>query len=68
MGVVRFKEIERRRLALNLTMAAAAKLAGWKTAQAWSHVEKGHADNPSIETMRTVARVLGCKVDDLLKR
>lgn len=65
MPVVNFGEVTRRREALGLTMQQAAGAVGW-TAQRWGDVERGRRPNPSIATVLAVARVLRCKVDQLL--
>jgi transcriptional regulator with XRE-family HTH domain len=66
---VNFAEIKRRRRDLGLTQAEAARLAGWPEAQNWSNVENGKADtNPRVLSLVKVAAVLGCKVDDLLRK
>lgn len=65
-GVVKTEEIKRRRERLGLTMAEAAKLAGWKTQQAWSGVERGTRPDPQVSTVIRVASVLRCRVDDLV--
>lgn len=62
------EEIRSRRERLGLTQLSAAKAAGWLTQQQWAHVENGERPDPRISTLATVARVLKCKVDDLLKR
>lgn len=64
---VKANEIKRRRQLLGMTMAKAAQLAGWKTQQAWSGVERGQRPDPQVSTLMRVAAVLGCKVDDLLR-
>ncbi len=65
---VDFAEMKRRRLRKGLTQAAAAKLAGWRTAQVWTNMENGQRPNPQVLTLAKVAAVLGCKVDDLLRK
>ncbi len=65
MSVVNFAEISRRRESRKLTMQQAADVAGW-TVQQWGDIERGRRKNPSIGSVVTVARVLGCKVDQLL--
>lgn len=61
-------EIRRRRERLGLSPTQAAKAAGWRTMQQWWDVENGRRKNPTIRVMVRIADVLGCKVDDLLKR
>lgn len=67
-GVVLTDEIKRRRLALGITMAEASRLAGWKTLQTWSGIERGMRPDPQVSTLVRVAKVLGCKVDQLLRK
>lgn len=66
--LVRTEEIKRRRLALGITMAEASRRAGWKTLQTWSGIERGMRADPQISTLMRVADVLGCKVDQLLRK
>ena len=68
MGVVNFAEIRKRREKKGLTLAEAAKRAGWSSGQVWANLEQGQRDNPSIETLAKVAEVLECKVDALLRK
>lgn len=65
-GVVRFDEIKRRREAAGLTKAECARRAGFKSQQHWYGMESGRSPNPRIDTLIVVAKVLGCKVRDLL--
>jgi transcriptional regulator with XRE-family HTH domain len=66
LGLDRAK-ITRLREGLNLSMAAAAKLAKMKSAQQWHGVESGSRKNPSIDTVERVAKALGVTVNDLLR-
>lgn len=66
-GAVDVKEITRRRDALGLSQAEAARLAEMSP-QWWSDLEKGKHDNPRVMTLVRIAVVLGCKVDDLLRK
>jgi DNA-binding XRE family transcriptional regulator len=50
---------------LGLQQKQAAKLAGWQRGQSWHKLETQNAD-VRISTLATVARVLHCKIDDLL--
>lgn len=50
-----------------LTQGEAAMLAGL-TVQRWSDLENGRHKNPRVLTLVKVAQVLGCKVDDLLRK
>jgi transcriptional regulator with XRE-family HTH domain len=67
---VNFAEIKRRREQLSLTMEEAARRAGHAGDRAriwWNDVESGRASpDLRISTLEAVARVLGCRVDDLL--
>jgi len=62
------REIKRRRLALKMTQRDAAKRARMTQPQVWWRLEKGLRKSVSLETAVRVAKVLGCKVDDLLRR
>jgi transcriptional regulator with XRE-family HTH domain len=64
---VSFDGIRMRRKRKNLTLTEAANLAGW-TPQKWANLESGRRKDPRVSTVETVARVLGCKVDDLLRK
>jgi DNA-binding Xre family transcriptional regulator len=63
--IIRRDEIVRRREAMGLTLRQAAKLAGWNTLTSWQHVEKELYDNPRIETLARICRVLKCRIDDI---
>jgi transcriptional regulator with XRE-family HTH domain len=63
---VSFDGIRMRRQRRKMTLTEAAKAAGW-TPQKWANLEAGRRADPRVSTVETVARVLGCKVDDLLK-
>lgn len=65
VNVKRIKALRNRK---GLTMATAARLSGLKTIQRWSDLENGRHKNPRAFTLAAVARVLGCKVDELLLR
>lgn len=56
-----------RRLRKNLTLTEAANRAGW-TPQKWANLEAGRRADPRISTLETVAHVLHCRVDDLLRK
>lgn len=60
--------IKARRLALGLTQATAAKLAGFPNLQKWSQLETGSIRDPRLATLETVARVLKCKIDRLSRK
>ncbi len=68
MGIVNTEEIRRRRDKLGMTQAEAAHAAGWKSAVQWTDVESGKRENPTIGTVAAVAKVLGCKVDAILRK
>jgi hypothetical protein len=57
--------IRRRREAKGLTLARAAKLAGFKSHVQWWDVENKPGRDP---TMIRIADALGCKVDDILRK
>lgn len=63
---VNFGKIKTLREKKGLSMGEAAKRAGLRTIQRWSDLENGRHDNPRVLTLAAVAKVLGCKVDDLL--
>lgn len=56
-----------RRQRRKLTLTEAAKRAGW-TPQKWANLEAGRRADPRVSTVEVVAKVLGCKVDDLLRK
>lgn len=62
------EEIRRRREAKGMTQGEAAIKAGWgKTGFVrWSRLERGTPKDPAWSTMEAVAKVLRCKLDDLL--
>lgn len=68
MGILNTAEIRRRRKRMGLTQAEAARRAGWNSAVVWTDIETGKRDNPTIGTVAAVAKVLGCRVDSLLKK
>jgi transcriptional regulator with XRE-family HTH domain len=53
---------------MGISQAEAARRAGWSTPIQWLDVEKGKRPDPRISTVVKVAGVLGCKVDQLLKK
>lgn len=65
-------EIKRRRLALNLTQAQAARDAVWvdpaggPDRRRWQKLESGHPADPALSTVEAAARALRCQVADLL--
>lgn len=62
--------IRARRLELGLSQSQAAKAAGWawKTSgQRWSEIERGHRSGCSLGSLTTIARVLQCPLETLLK-
>lgn len=67
-GVVNQAEIKRRREKLGLSQSEAAALAGFKSAIQWWDIEKKPGRDPLVSTMVKVARALGCKVDQLLRK
>lgn len=60
-------KVRQRRERLGIQQTVAAKLAGWQRGQSWHKLELRDSD-VRISTLATVARVLGCKIDDLLVR
>jgi transcriptional regulator with XRE-family HTH domain len=66
--MVNRKEIKRRRLALGMTFRGAAVAAGWSEddRSRWQKLEEGVPKDPAWSTMESVAKALGCKLDDLL--
>lgn len=68
MGIVNVEEIRKRRVKLGYTQAQAAKAAGWNSTVQWTDVEGGKRRNPTIGTLVAVARVLGCRVDSILRK
>jgi transcriptional regulator with XRE-family HTH domain len=63
-----FAEIKRRREAAGLTLQRAADDAGFKTRQQWFKIERGENPTLTVDTLSAVARVLGCKLDDLIEK
>ena len=59
-------KIRSRREKLGLTQPQAARLAGLTTWQHWQKLELGRTPNPRADTLAAVARVLGCRAEDLL--
>ena len=58
-------KLKQYRQRLGLQQRQAAKLAGWQRGQSWHKLEVQNSD-VRISTLATVARVLHCKIDDLL--
>ncbi|MBV8780303.1 MAG: helix-turn-helix transcriptional regulator [Phycisphaerae bacterium] len=50
-----------------MTQQQAADAAGWSVAQ-WGGMERGTRPDPQVSTMAKVAKVLNCRVDDLLAK
>jgi len=61
--------IRSRREALDLSLADAARLAGWgiKARGHWYDIESGRAPNPTLKTLLDMARVLQCEIGQLVK-
>lgn len=61
--------IKSRREALDLSLADAARLAGWgiKARGHWYDIESGRAPNPTLKTLLDMARVLQCEIGQLVK-
>lgn len=63
------EKIRRRRERLGLTQTQAAVAAFGETKagkQNWSNIENGDRANPTLEVIAAVARVLRCRVRDLI--
>lgn len=58
-------KLKRFRPKLGLEQRMAAKLAGWQRGQSWHKLELRDTD-VRISTLATVARVLKCRIEDLL--
>ena len=60
--------IRSRREALGLSLADAAKLAGWgKNRGHWFDIESGRKPNPTLKTLVQMAAALKCKPGKLIK-
>ena len=57
--------VRERREASGLTQQQAARKAGVQQS-AWARLEKGHIANPRIDSLKAVAKALGCEVSDLI--
>lgn len=64
--VLRLAVIRSKRDALKMTQGEAAERAGMNGKQAWYAIEKGDNKNPTLETLKAMAKVLKCKVADLI--
>lgn len=64
--MVNGKEVKRRRTKLKLSQQQAAERIGW-TAQRWSDFENNRNSDPRVSTLVAVAKVLKCRIDQLLK-
>jgi len=60
------EEIRARREKRGLTQQQAADAAGMLQ-HVWSRLESGGRPNPQIDTLRRVARVLGCGIEELIR-
>ena len=60
--------IRSRRESLDLSLADAARLAGWgeKARGHWYDIESGRAHNPTLKTMLDMCRVLECDISQLV--
>jgi transcriptional regulator with XRE-family HTH domain len=61
-------KIKRLREKKGLSQREAALAAGWATAQQWASIETGQRKSPSVQTFAAVARVLGCRMEELLRK
>lgn len=68
IGTLDQQEVKRRREAKGMSQAEAAKLAGFKSAIQWWDIENKPNRDPRVSTVAAVARSLGCKVDQLLRK
>ena len=59
------EKIRKRRQAKGITMQDAASKAGMSIATLGA-IERGKVDNPHLSTLDRIARVLACKVADLI--
>ena len=50
-----------------LSMAAAARLAGMTAAQTWERIENGNGLSLTLRTLNKIAKALGIPARDLLK-
>lgn len=60
--------IKSRREALDLSLADAARLAGWgvKARTRWHDIESGRAPNPTLRTLLDMCKVLECNLNQLV--
>lgn len=65
-NVLRKDEMRRLRQSLGLTMAEAAKRAGFKSPQYWNNIENGRRPSVKAETLYAIAKVLGTTMESLL--
>jgi transcriptional regulator with XRE-family HTH domain len=61
-------EIKRRRVDAGLTLQQASDAAGFTTRQFWWQIENGRKPGLTVESLAAVARVLECKLDDLIDK
>lgn len=66
-GMVNGKEVKRRREKMKLTQGEAAVSVGW-SAQRWSDFENERNPDPRVSTLAAVAKVLKCRLDDLVMK
>jgi transcriptional regulator with XRE-family HTH domain len=61
-------KIKARRQKLGLTLAGAARAAGWwrNGRTRWHDLETGRYPNVKLKTLASIARVLECGIEDLI--
>jgi transcriptional regulator with XRE-family HTH domain len=62
-----FAEIKRRRESAGLSLQSAADAAGFSSRQFWWQIENGRKPGLTVDSLTAVARVLSCKLDDLIE-
>jgi transcriptional regulator with XRE-family HTH domain len=55
------------RIKRGMTQQQAADAVGFETRQGWSNIERGIIEDPRLSTVERVAKVLGVKVQAILK-
>ena len=60
-------KLQAMRLSRKLTQAQAAALAGMHPSR-WSEIERGDNVDPAVSRLESLARALGCRVDQLLEK
>jgi DNA-binding XRE family transcriptional regulator len=65
--VLDWKKIKQLRERLGMSVAEATRRAGLRSRQHWHNIESGRNQNPTLQTLESVAAALGVKAKDLLK-